>query len=128
LDADVNTVHGEDYRGSWPPWAPSSPSRNPSGEYRVIHDLNKKPATGEVEDISKINRIFWVDDKPNRSGRCERARLRPIPQQIVAFFPVELEREMLRMELDYRHRREDQIRETRFHVENKRGRYAPVIV
>jgi hypothetical protein len=46
----------------------------------------------------------------------------------VAFFPEELEKKLLRLELSFRNRREDEIRETRFEIRRVGGMYEPVVV
>src|SRR5262249_984472 len=89
-----NTLNGDDYRRQFAALGAILAIPDRSGEYRVIRDLNKRPATGEIEDVGKINRIFWVDDKPDSVRSLAMALgLNPLPSQIVAFFPVELERD-----------------------------------
>lgn len=124
-----NTLDGNDYRRQLAALGAILAIPEPNGEYKVIRDLNRRPATGELEDVTKLNRIFWVDDKPDSVGSLATAlALRPIPQQIVAFFPASLEREMLQLELNYRHRKEHEIKETRFHVRREGNRYIPFVV
>jgi hypothetical protein len=46
----------------------------------------------------------------------------------VAFFPEELEQNLLRIELKFRNRKEEEILETRFEIRGYSGRYEPVVV
>ncbi len=53
----------------------------------------------------------------------------PVPSFIVAFFPEELEKDLLAKELAYRQIDEAKIDETRFQVKRKStGKYEPVVV
>jgi hypothetical protein len=99
-------------------------------QFLVIRDLGARPAHGQREDVSGIKRIFWIDDKPQSVQSLATAlQLRPIPPRIVAFFPEELERKLLRLELSFAGRREEDIRETRFEIILVRpGHYEPRVV
>jgi hypothetical protein len=99
-------------------------------EFRVIRDLSKRPVQGKVEDVSKIQRIFWIDDKPQSVGSLATALgMKPVPPRIVAFFPEELEQKLLKLEHDYRGLAEADVAETRFEVRlTKAGKYEPVVV
>jgi hypothetical protein len=123
-----NTLNGDDYRKQLSALGAILAVPEPSGEFRVYRNLTP-PVTGEVEDITKINRIFWVDDKPESVHSLSKAlRLDPEPGQIVAFFPKELEQKLLRLELSYRGLKENQISETRFNVIRSGGSYVPKVV
>lgn len=102
---------------------------DPRGGYQVVRDLRRRPVHGKIEDLAKINRIFWVDDKPETVGPlCYALGVRPVPPHIVAFFPEELEAELLDKELKYQGRSEDQIKETVFRVVRLGGgRYVPEV-
>ena len=55
--------------------------------------------------------------------------LHPAPSHIVAFFPEELELKLLKMELGYRHRKEEEIEETRFEIRSSfSGTYEPMVI
>jgi serine/threonine protein kinase len=112
-----NTKTGQDYRQQLLALGAILAIPQPEGGYMVIRDLRTTPATGRIEDINKLNRIFWIDDKPESVAPLAQALgIRPIPPHIVAFFPVELEQELLRRELAYRNGSEDDILETKFEV------------
>src|SRR5205809_344251 len=88
------------------------------GEFVLIRDLNNP--RGQIEDVTKLNRIYWIDDKPE-SVRSLFSVLKEVPQPsyFVAFFPAKLEQDLLRLELEYtqkkyRTRDEDKIHETKF--------------
>ncbi|HJT78490.1 MAG TPA: hypothetical protein VJ739_14900, partial [Gemmataceae bacterium] len=94
------------------------------GSFRVLRDLRKRPAVGEVEDVSKIHRIFWVDDKPDSVAGLARALGIAPPAYFVAFFPEELEQELAKREHDYKGRSEERVEETKFAVlRNPDGTY-----
>jgi hypothetical protein len=101
--------------------------RHPDG-YLVIRDLRRVPAEPQPEDIAKIERIFWIDDKPESVGSLSRALGLKAPPHFIVFFPAEFEAKLLRLELDYRGKREDEITETRFDVRLVKGSYEPCVV
>jgi len=108
---------------------PVKEGNNP--EYKIIRDL-KSPAKLLDEDLSKINRIYWIDDKPN-SVRDVMAALgiNMRPSRFVAFMPEKLEGELFHMEKRYvedvlkRKFIEDNIDETFFEVVPAEGGYRP---
>jgi hypothetical protein len=102
--------------------------RGPDGEYLVIDDLGTRPVVPKRRDIQEINRIYWIDDKPESVMSLSRALgLTPVPDHIVAFFPQELEQELLKKELRFRRLPEDKIGETQFKVMLSRGGFEPVV-
>lgn len=123
-----NTSNGDDYRKQLAGLGAILAIPSGAGEYRIIRNLNQTPVDGSVEDVSKINRIFWVDDKQDSVRDLATALgLRPIPPHIVAFFPVDLEKELLQKEAAYKGRKENQIQETRFDVVRRGGGYSVVV-
>lgn len=89
----------------------------PKGGYLVIRNLDKKPASGVCENLEEIHRIFWIDENPaSVPALAEVLGLKPVPPHLVCFFPRYIEDDMLRKELAYAHRREEDIHETRFHL------------
>jgi hypothetical protein len=98
------------------------------GEYEVIRDLSKRPATGKVEDLATINSFFWVDDKPASVARLAHALQIKVPPYFVAFFSPELEKELARLEKEKAGDvGEDQIEETHFNVVRSADGYRPVV-
>jgi hypothetical protein len=127
-----NTRTGEDYvrqlRGLGAILAiPVKEGERP--EYKVVRDLSQRPARLLDEDLSKIKRIFWMDDKP-RSVRevLSTLGLPQRPSHFVAFMPHELEQKLLRLEKGYGGLEEDQIFETKFRIVERGGRFEPEVV
>ncbi len=99
------------------------------GEYKVLRNLAARPAEGQIEDLSEIKRIYWVDSAPDSVASLSRAlQLKGPVNHIVAFFPEELEKKLLERELKYRGLKEEEIRETRFEVRVIGGKYEPNVV
>jgi hypothetical protein len=93
-------------------------------QYRVVRNLTAKPASAEVEDITQIKRIFWVDDKPRSVSSLALALgIKPTPQFFAMFFPAQLEQDLLKLELGYRGKTEEEIDSTRFVVKRTGGSY-----
>jgi hypothetical protein len=128
-----NTQSGDDYARQLQNIKPGSGAilAYPMGdgrEYRVIRDLAKRPAVGQVEDIRKIKSIFWIDDRPESVAGLARALQVPAPSHFVAFFPPELEAELARIEHEYKNLNEEQIEETKFEVMPTRDGYQARVV
>lgn len=106
------------------------PNPNNATEYLLIRDLGPRPFEAKAEDLSQINRIFWVDDKPQSVASLSRALgVQPPPPHFVAFFPSSLEEKLLRLELNYANKPEDSIDETRFEVRRGvGGGYEPRVI
>jgi hypothetical protein len=69
------------------------------GRYYVYRELSRRPIVGKVEDISTINRIWFIDSKEETATGI--ARLLGIPEQpkeLIAFFPQRLEQQMAALE------------------------------
>jgi hypothetical protein len=97
--------------------------------YDLIRDLQTRPVKLEPVDLAEIGRIHWEDDKRDSiTPLCRALGIQPVPGHILAFFPEGLERKLLRLELDYRGRREEQIKETRFKVRKTGSGYEPVVI
>ncbi len=123
-----NTLNGNDYRRQLAGLGAILAFPQPDGSYMVYRDL-RAPAKGEVEDIAAIKRIFWVDDKKDSIRSLASAMEVSVPDgPIVAFFPEKLEAELLRIELKYRNKKEEDIKETHFKI-NVRGKdFIPEVV
>src|SRR5262249_37242501 len=103
--------------------------QQPGGGFLVYRDLSSKPLKGELEDISGINRIYWVDDKPHSVQSLARAMgIFPPPPYIAAFFPERVEKELRRKEELHYRGNEDNIEETRFQVVRRGTKYEPIVV
>jgi hypothetical protein len=88
------------------------------------------PAPGQLEDLREIKRIWWIDDKPDSVfALCRALSIQPTPRRIVAFLPVELEDRLLQLELNYKGRNEEDIKETVFEIRvGASGRYEPHVL
>jgi hypothetical protein len=103
-------------------------------EYKVIRDL-ARPGDANVESLSQFKEMNWIDDKPDSVRKlAEALRLPTTPKHVIAFFPVSLEKELLRKELDYFRKnnpagKEEEIGVTRFDLVPRRGGgYEPVVM
>lgn len=75
-----------------------------------------RPLKWESVDLSKIDRIFWVDREPDSVRRLAPALgLRQAPSWIAAFFPHEFEKKLLAIEAK-EGKSESQIKHTYFRV------------
>jgi hypothetical protein len=95
--------------------------------YRLYRDLRNLPAKGEIEDLSTMKSIYWIDDKPESvEGLCRALNIKaPPPPQVhfVAFFPLELEEKLAQMEMQHLQKTHPgknlkDVDETRFEVRN----------
>jgi len=108
----------------------------PSPEYKIVRDLH--PGRGKLldEDLSKIQRIYWIDDKPRSvTDILNTLGIKmPTPSRFVAFMPEKLEAELFNMERRYVERvlkqpfDEDRIEETRFRVVATPRGYKPELI
>jgi hypothetical protein len=125
-----NTSSGGDYADQLRGLGAILAIPGPNGDYLVIRDLDKRhrPVRPEAEDLKSLNRIYWVDDKPQSVHSLATALgIRPIPEHIVAFFPQQLEQELAEKERKAFHGNEDDIAETVFKVDRFGSRYEPVV-
>src|SRR5262249_8966395 len=98
------------------------------GEYRVFRDLKKRPVEGKIEDLSKIDRIFWVDDRAMSVGPLGKALgLKADPARVIAFFPERFEKDLYEKELKFKNRKESENAETRFRIIRKGKDYSVVV-
>jgi hypothetical protein len=97
-------------------------------KFMVYHDLKGRPPKGKIEEITKIEQIFWIDDKPESVRSLANVlQWDPIPPRVVAFFPQPFEDELLRKELKFNSKKEHEIRKTYFRMERRGNRYEAVV-
>ncbi len=125
-----NTRSGRDYldqlRGLGAILAvPTTPDNK---SYKVIRNLAAPRLLDE--DISKIERIFWIDDRPESVMSVMGAlRLNIMPSHFVAFMPPELEKLLFEIEKKASGGvPEDRIQETKFGVQKIGNRYVPQVL
>ncbi len=124
-----NTRDGNDYRRQLQAFGAIIAIPNPRNpdDYLVIRDLEHP--TPQPEDISKIQRIYWIDDgAASIRSLSSVLGLSPPPPHFVVFFPAEFEEKLLKLELAYRGKKENEISETRFDVRRSGGTYEPVVI
>src|SRR5262249_45039581 len=112
-----NTKDGNDYARQLQTLGAMIAVPEAKGRYRLIRDLSQRPAKGQIEDLSKIDRIYWIDEKPESVKSLSKALgIKPVPKHIVAFFPEKLEEELLSKELAFASRKEAAIESTQFAI------------
>ncbi|HZU38138.1 MAG TPA: hypothetical protein VFA18_19605 [Gemmataceae bacterium] len=108
----------------------ATPEKDAKGKtvYRVYRDLNHIPPKGRIEKPEAVRRTFWEDTNPETVRLLARAlHIRP-PSEFIAFLPPELEEDMLKKELAFKHvTDEKQIKKTVFAVVPTRGGYKVIV-
>jgi hypothetical protein len=124
-----NTRSGEDYLRQLDSLGAILAVKAPDGELKAIRNLLERPVKLLSEDLQALNRIFWIDDKPDTVEQLANAMgLGFTPPQVIALFPYEFERALLDKELKFRGRKEDEILETRFQILMRGGRNYQIVV
>jgi hypothetical protein len=127
-----NTSNGRDYRMQLADLgAIVAVPLTPDGqESLVFRDLRGASPVGKVEDIGKIQRLSWVDDKPESVRSLAQELNVPLTTRcFVAFFPERLEAQLLELELNYHGKKtEEQIAETHFRIVRRNNHYEPEVV
>jgi hypothetical protein len=124
-----DTENGEDYARQLHALGAILAIPRDNKQYAIIRDLGKRPVLPVVGDITEIQRIWWEDAKQESiAPLCQALGIRPIPTHVVAFFPLELEAKLLKLELQYKGLREHQIKETRFKIRKTPDGYEPVVM
>jgi hypothetical protein len=124
-----DTYNGDDYANQLNGLGAILAIPRKDNQYLIVRDLRKRPAALLEEDIEKIKRIYWVDDKRESiTPLCMALGINPVPDHVVAFFPEKLEGQLLSLELKYKGLKEHEIYETRFKVRKTAGGYEPVVV
>jgi hypothetical protein len=98
-------------------------------QYKVIRDLSRRPPPLLDEDVRKIGRIYWIDQRPASVAEVMAELGLPLrPSHFVAFMPAELEAKLLEVEkAQSGGRPEEDILETHFRVQKHGDRYVPVL-
>jgi hypothetical protein len=100
-------------------------------KYLIIRNLKERPVRPTPGDLDQIRgeRTAWKDDDPSSVRPLAGALgLDPVPEHVIAFFPAKLEEKLLKLELAYQNRKEEEIYETRFELRRSGGTYEPVVV
>jgi hypothetical protein len=125
-----NTRTGEDYAKQLQGLGAILAIPDGPGKFLLIDNLSRRPVQPKPDDLRNINRIYWIDDKPQSVQSLSKALgLFPPPEQIIAFFPEELEKKLFEKEMQaFRGKNEDDIEATFFRVEQRGGGYEPVVL
>jgi hypothetical protein len=92
------------------------PTGPDSQTYKIVRDLSGRgPAKLLDEDISKIQSIFWKDNRPESVAALMKALHYPqVPSHFYAFMPRKVEQDLSELEKQFAGRSEDQIHSTKF--------------
>jgi hypothetical protein len=125
-----NTRDGQDYIRQLQSLRAIVAIPGPDNTYMVYEDLAKPPVQKTMDDLSKIDRIYWIDDNPQSVDSFARAlKLPSKPELIAAFFPYEFEQELADKERKHLRRGSvDDILWTKFQVVRAGGRYDVQVV
>lgn len=109
------------------------PLKSQGQKYLLINDLTRPSKTETVEDLGKLGLISWTDDSKNSiEGLTKTLKIKEKPTKVIAFFPLELEERLAKMELAYAerngHKTVDEIGETVFQVKGVKSKYQPVVL
>jgi hypothetical protein len=123
-----NTESGADYLRQVHVLGAILAFRTPAGELKCVKDLLRRPVKLEDDDVAKLDRIFWIDDRRDSVEQLARAMgLDFVPDRIYALFPRNVEEELLKKELAFKNKTEDQIIETRFQVLMRGDSYTVIV-
>ncbi len=126
-----NTRSGQDYLAQLRSLGAILAVPAEGGKYKIIRDLSGRVAPALLdEDVSKIQCIFWVDERPESVRAMMGAlHLQIAPPHFVAFMPQQLEKKLYEMEKAASGGvNEDLIQETKFVVKpDGRGGYVPEV-
>ena len=112
-----NVTGGEDYARQLRALGAIIVVPEPDGQYKVIRDLEQRPAQGQMEDLAQFKTIFFVDDRRESVESLVRTLgLSRVPSYFIAFFPLAVENHLVKIEHDYKGLAEEDIYETRFEV------------
>lgn len=96
------------------------------GRLMTIRDIRQRPASPQYEDIKALNRNWFIDDrKESAESVAAELGLNVVPSVLVFFYPIEFENELLKKELAFRNKKEEEITYTKFAISFSGGK--PVI-
>jgi hypothetical protein len=104
------------------------------GKLLIIRDLKQRPAQPKYENWKEYNRIWWSDDsKDDANAIADELKLNLTPSVIFAFFPRELEDELVKKELEAAKAKgiqngEAGVKRTRFKILFKDGKHTIEVV
>jgi hypothetical protein len=103
------------------------PSRQP-GIFEVW-DMSAMNPTSKLDNLARYrDRVQWFNKYPPSMMQLAQALRLPQPPAFAAIIlPPDVEQEMLRLEEQYKGRKEHQIQSTVFEIQHRDGRYQPVV-
>jgi hypothetical protein len=117
-----DTVDGRDYLRQLSSLGAELIAEFPDKSRMMYRKLNESPVPGEPIDPEILTHMVWVDERPTAVGDLASAMHLPkTPTSIRAYFPYALEDELLKLELAFRNKKEDQIHSTIFRVLPQQG-------
>ena len=98
-----------------------------NGRLMIVKNLREVPAKWDYEAMIDVNRVYWVDDRPeSASGIAELLKIGVIPSMMVCFMPQQIEKDLLKVEMDYAKKygvtKEENITNTQFAVSFRNGK------
>jgi hypothetical protein len=123
-----NTRDGKDYASQLQGLGAILAIPQEAQQYLVARDLSKRPLDFKTEDVRKLDRIFWIDNKAASVESLSKALgIQPAPKYIVAFFPEKVETHLRAEEEKHFKGDEKKIAETYFDVVRRpSGEYEPM--
>lgn len=123
-----STISGNDYLRQLNALGAILVAEYPDGNKQMYRQLGRSPVPAEPIDPELSNKMRWVDERPNFVAELSHAMgLERTPNFIKAYFPFKLENELLKLELAYRNRKEEEIDTTTFRVFLEGDRYRLVV-
>jgi hypothetical protein len=107
------------------------PDPHNAGGYLVIRELGQRPAQPKPEGYSKILRERLLAVEGQQAAVTSLARelgLNPVPEQVHVLFPREFEELLLRLALEFSHRKAEEIELTRYRVQPDGNTYKVVVM
>jgi hypothetical protein len=100
------------------------PEGKESGQFRVFRNLKELPVKGEIEDLTKVKMIFWVDDNEQSVKSLAKVLgFKEVPRLVIAFFSEKLEEELHEKEIKFQNRKEEEIEQTKFKIIRRNDRF-----
>jgi serine/threonine protein kinase len=98
-------------------------------DYMFYRDLKQRPPQGQQGSLAQMNQIYWTDtDSGSVRALLQALGLPAMPaDHVIAFFPLELEKQLLEKERRAYSGDENNIRETIFRVQKRGRNFEPIV-
>jgi hypothetical protein len=109
----IKFASGEEYRSKLANLNAMVAIPEGKGQFKLFRDLDKKTSTIDTPaGLTKLNMTYWQNADPEAvSGLAQALGATTSPSYLYVFFPIELEKELLKAELAHAKMNEDQINE-----------------